>query len=98
MSYFLAILTATKEGGKKIKIFMQHLSKIETFGWMRDVPQRKAKNICNANSKRKSMIFFKKIFGILMIFFDVKTVKKIFGPSKILKTNSKDDFSWTIQT
>ena len=101
MSYFLAILTATKEGGKKIKIFMQHLSKIETFGWMRDVPQRKAKNICNANSKRKSMIFFKKMFGVLMIFFDLlmsRLWKKIFGPSKILKTNSKDDFSWTIQT
>ena len=84
-----------------MKIFKQNLSKVETFRWMRDVPQREAKNICNANSKRKSMIFFKKMFGVLMIFFDLlmsRLWKKIFGPSKILKTNSKDDFSWTIQT
>ena len=84
-----------------MKIFKQNLSKVETFRWMRDVPQREAKNICNANLKRKSMIFFKKIFGILMIFFDFlmsRLWKKIFDPSKILKTNSKDVFSWTIQT
>ena len=45
-----------------MKIFKQNLSKVETFRWMRDVPQREAKNICNANSIRKSMIFFKKNF------------------------------------
>ena len=37
MNYFLSILTPVKEGGKKMKIFMQNLLKVETFRWMRDV-------------------------------------------------------------
>ena len=52
MSCFLAVLTATKKGGENMKIFWQNLSKVETFRLMRDVPQREAKNIYNANSKK----------------------------------------------
>ena len=82
MSYFLAILTATKEGGKKLKIFKQNLSKVETFRWMRDVPQREAKNICNANLKYDLK---KKIGDTYDIFWPLESRlwKKIFGPSKI---------------
>ena len=50
--------------------------------------------------KKKYDFFQENFWNTYDIFWplDVKTVKKIFGPSKILKTNSKDDFSWTIQT
>ena len=51
-----------------MKIFKQNLSKVETFRWMRDVPQREAKNICNANWKEKVWFFSRKFLEYIWYF------------------------------
>ena len=91
----------------KMKIFMQKYVKIKIFLIHEScIHQKKAYNMYNTNSKRKSMIFCKKkIFLKFLIFFQrgdplmLKSSKKnFFHFSKILKTKPKNDFHWTIQT
>ena len=103
LSGILLLLQAAELRRSKMKIFKQKKVKISNFELQkRYIPQKKAKNIYNSDSARKSVNFCKKNFFFQFFWFS----RHARGPPEIFdvhffesfKKNSKNGFTGSYQT
>ena len=104
LSGILLLLQAAELWRSKMKIFKQKKVKISNFELQkRYIPQKKAKNIYNSDSARKSVNFCKKKekFSIFLIFAACSRTPWNFRRLffwKVSKKNSKNGFTGSYQT
>ena len=103
LSGILLLLQAAELRRSKMKIFKQKKVKISNFELQkRYIPQKKAKNIYNSDSTRKSLNFGKKNF--FFNFSDFRDMHEdplkfsTFSFLKNFKKNSKNGFTGSYQT
>ena len=92
-----------KHSGKKWKISSKNRSKCEKFTYTRVIYLKMKLRMCIIQIQKEKVWFFweKNIFEYLRFFFqrgDPSIKKNFFRFTKISKTNSKNEFSRTIQT